>query len=114
MVAWILASFPVDYVNKVLTEREAARELRCSQSNFRRICRARDGPPRIRLGKRRVGYVRLDLLVWRHLHMEKAASPQPRPRKPAVNPKMKTMEKRTSSPPARRGHDRPDKAVAST
>lgn len=48
----------------VLTETEAARRARLSTRTLQRLAETGQGPPRIRLGIRRVGYWRTDLDAW--------------------------------------------------
>ena len=48
----------------VLTEAEAARRARLSTRTLQRLAETGRGPPRIRLGLRRVGYWRTDLDAW--------------------------------------------------
>lgn len=48
----------------VLTEAEAARRARLSTRTLQRLAETGRGPPRIRLGIRRVGYWRTDLDAW--------------------------------------------------
>lgn len=48
----------------ILTESEAARRARLSTRTLQRLAELGRGPPRIRLGLRRVGYWRTDLDAW--------------------------------------------------
>ena len=48
----------------ILTESEAARRARLSTRTLQRLAETGRGPPRIRLGIRRVGYWRTDLDAW--------------------------------------------------
>ena len=48
----------------ILTETEAARRARLSTRTLQRLAETGRGPPRIRLGLRRVGYWRTDLDAW--------------------------------------------------
>ena len=48
----------------ILTETEAARHARLSTRTLQRLAETGRGPPRIRLGLRRVGYWRTDLDAW--------------------------------------------------
>ena len=48
----------------VLTEAEAARRARLSTRTLQRLAETGQGPPRIRLGIRRIGYWRTDLDAW--------------------------------------------------
>ena len=48
----------------ILTETEAARRARISTRTLQRLAEIGRGPPRIRLGLRRVGYWRTDLDAW--------------------------------------------------
>ena len=48
----------------ILTENEAARRARLSTRTLQRLAETGRGPPRIRLGLRRVGYWRTDLDAW--------------------------------------------------
>lgn len=48
----------------ILTEAEAARRARLSTRTLQRLAETGRGPPRIRLGLRRVGYWRTDLDAW--------------------------------------------------
>ncbi len=49
---------------ELLTEAEAARSLRVSQRHLQRLVARGVGPPRVRLGERRVAYPKAGLLAW--------------------------------------------------
>ena len=49
---------------ELLTEAEAARRLRVSQRHLQRLVELGEGPPRTRLGDRRVAYPLDGLITW--------------------------------------------------
>ena len=51
-------------LNVVLTHPETARMLRLSTRSLDRLVETGEGPPRINLTGRRVGYWRRDVLAW--------------------------------------------------
>jgi hypothetical protein len=55
---------------QVLTEREAAALLSIHTATLRRLP---DGPPRLRISEKRIGYVRGDLMAWQRARI----SPRP-------------------------------------
>ena len=48
----------------VLTTSEAAHMMRVSVRTLERLAETGEGPARVRLGARRIGYWRADLLAW--------------------------------------------------
>lgn len=50
--------------DQILNKKEAAARAGFSVRTLERLDEEGDGPPRVRLGKRRIGYWETDLIAW--------------------------------------------------
>jgi predicted DNA-binding transcriptional regulator AlpA len=68
------SGFVVPFEDQVITELEAAERCGISRDTLRRRIKAGNGPKRLRLSARRVGYRLRDLYSWLEAQTEGAAS----------------------------------------